>query len=226
MNDTPPLQVLQIAPGDLWAGAEVQLYNLARALHNRHDTLVSVILLNHGPLERHLIDAGIECIVIDENNFSFFGILIRLMQHIRKHQPDIIHTHISKVNIVGSISAYITGRVPSVKTVHGSQEHPPSLMQIKKRIILFAEWLCGRFLQQKVIAVSENLARILAKDFQADRICVIENGIDSASLIKSLGNTAHTSDKATRPFKVGIAGRLVPIKRIDLFIRTARYFKK
>ena len=226
MNKVRPLHVLQIAPGDIWAGAEVQLYNLARTLHSRDDTLVSVILLNHGPLEMHLINAGIECIIIDENTFSSFGILLRLMQLIRKQQPDIIHTHISKINILGSIAAYITGRIPSVKTVHGSQEHPASLMQIKKHMKLFSEWLCGRFLQQKVIAVSKNLAGILAKDFPADRIIVIENGIDSASLIESLGNTVRSPGKVDGSLKVGIAGRLVPIKRLDLFIKTAHYFKK
>ena len=226
MNETPPLQVFQIAPGDLWAGAEVQLYNLARGLDQLPNIEVCVILLNHDALARQLIKAGIEVIIIDENTHNSYKILRKLIQLISKRQPDIIHTHRSKINILGSIAAFISGRIPSLKTAHGSQEHPPSWKQVTKRLILFTEWFCSRFIQKKIIAVSEDLALILEKDYPTNRISVIENGINSTHLLENLQPTTKLSANDIKSFRIGIAGRLVPIKRIDLFIQTAYYFKQ
>ena len=55
-DKTRPLSVLHIASGDLWAGAEVQLFTLAKALKNNTNTIVDIILLNHGILEKKLLN--------------------------------------------------------------------------------------------------------------------------------------------------------------------------
>ena len=226
MNDKRPLHVLQIAPGDLWAGAEVQLYNLAVALHNRTDCKVSVILLNHSTLEKQLKRAGIGVKVIDENTCNSLEILRSLIRLTRELQPDLVHTHRTKINIFGSIAAYLSGNIPSVKTSHGSQEHPPSFLQFSKRLIFFVEWFCGRFLQKKVIAVSENLAGILETDYPPGKIHVIENGIDSEPLACLRDKTPSRSCDKQCTYNIGTAGRLVPIKRFDVFIEFAHLFKQ
>ena len=48
LDKTRPVRVLHIASGDLWAGAEVQLFTLAKALKNNTNTIVDIVLLNHG----------------------------------------------------------------------------------------------------------------------------------------------------------------------------------
>ena len=69
-------RVLHIASGDLWAGAEVQLFTLVKTLHKYLNVPVSVILLNHGELENKLRAAGIKVIVLDEceTNTEFLSI--------------------------------------------------------------------------------------------------------------------------------------------------------
>jgi len=217
MTELCNIHVLHIVSGDLWAGAEVQLFTLAKALHEQPATRVSVVILNHGMLEQKLKQAGIEVIVLDESKLNGFQILYQLIVLIRNLRPDVIHTHRNKENILGSIAARLSGNIPTLRTAHGASEHRPAWYQIPKRMVLFMDWFCGRYLQKSIIAVSEDLAGILAKDYPSDKINVIQNGIDEKQTGQSVDNEKIKSDH----LKIGIIGRLVPVKRVDLFIRTA-----
>jgi glycosyltransferase involved in cell wall biosynthesis len=225
MNKNRPIRVLHIASGDLWAGAEVQLFTLSKALNNLKDIKIDVVLLNHGLLKQKLHESHIDVTVLDESELNGFQIFLQLIGVIRKIQPDVIHTHRGKENILGSIAALFSN-IPTLRTAHGASEHKPAWHHFPKRLISFTDWFCGRFLQRKIIAVSNDLAEILQNDFPADRISVIENGIDLTSL-KSRSTSVEQepvnsyTETNVRPFKVGIAGRLVPVKRVDLFIEAA-----
>ena len=70
-----PVRVLHIASGDLWAGAEVQLFTLAKALKDNTNTIVDIVLLNYGTLEKKLLGKGINVIVFDETKLSSLAIL-------------------------------------------------------------------------------------------------------------------------------------------------------
>lgn len=224
MNDNNTISVLHVASGDLWAGAEVQLFTMARALNNKQNIILNVVLFNHGMLEQKLLDCGIKVIVIDESKLNSIKIVLRLIYTINAIKPDLIHTHRIKENIIGGVSALIT-RTPSLRTVHGAPEHTIALFNIPKRILIFMDWFCGRYIQKRVVAVSADLAEILKKSFQPCNINVIENGIDVSSLVSATDHAGYdvgiTDDKPV--YKIGIAGRLVPVKRVDLFIKAAVY---
>ena len=125
---------MQIASGDLWAGAEVQLYTLANTLQKLPDVSVTVILLNQGTLADKLIETGIEVYILDESSLNDFQILRRLVHIIKEQHPDVIHTHRGKENILGSIASFLAGSVPSIRTAHGAPEHRPSALQIHKSL--------------------------------------------------------------------------------------------
>lgn len=105
-DDVTRPNVLHIASGDLWAGAEVQMFTLARALQNDLNIRVNVVLLNHGKLEHELRMAGIRTIVLDESKFNSVRILCQLVRTIRELRPDVIHTHRLKENILGSFLVF------------------------------------------------------------------------------------------------------------------------
>ena len=48
------MKILHLASGDLWAGAEVQLFHLVTALHHQASMEVRVILLNQSQLEQEV----------------------------------------------------------------------------------------------------------------------------------------------------------------------------
>jgi len=221
LDNTRPIRVLHIASGDLWAGAEVQLFTLAKALKNNTNTIVEIILFNHGVLENKLLDSDINVIVLDESKLNSLVIVWKLIRIIHQIQPDVIHTHRVKENILGCIAARLNGNIPTLRTSHGAPEHAPSWKQLPKRFIHWLNVICGRYLQQAIVAVSADLAEKLKLDFPAYKIHVIENGIDVEQILKDVTN--KSSDQQTDAFKIGFAGRLVPVKRVDIIIETARY---
>lgn len=224
INKISHLRALHIASGDLWAGAEVQLFTLAKELQSIPDITVEVLLLNHGKLEQELRAIGIHVTVIDETQLNGIKILFRLISHLHTSSPDIIHTHRLKENILGSIAAYICGNIPSLRTVHGAPERSLLWRQPVKIFLYWLDWFCGRFIQKKIISVSENLTELLVNRFPPEKINTIENGVDLKTINKYAEKTNATSEIIQNDcFKVGIVGRLVPIKRVDIFIRTARY---
>jgi glycosyltransferase involved in cell wall biosynthesis len=222
MTKTCPVHVLHIASGDLWAGAEAQVYTLARTVHALGGARVSVVVLNHGTLEQRLRNSGIPVSVLDESGLNGFQIFWRLIRTIREIRPDVIHTHRIKENILGSIAAHLCGNIPSLRTAHGAPEHRPAWYLFHKHLLQFADRICGRWIQGRIIAVSEDLARILEQDYPRKNIVVIENGIDIQALEQTISMTSPRERPAGDPFRIGIAGRLVAVKRVDLFVRTAR----
>lgn len=217
------ISVLHIASGDLWAGAEVQMYTLVKTLNNNLHVPVTVVLLNHGKLERELKAIGINVYILDESQLNGLQIFFSLFRLIRRLSPDIIHTHRIKENILGSIAALLAGNISSLRTTHGSQEHPPSWLQPTKRLKYFLNWYCARFLQNKIIAVSDDLGVILKNDLPANKVIVIENGIDFEHITSQRHYKCDEPGETKKHFTIGVAGRLVPVKRLDIFIATARY---
>ena len=216
--------VLHIASGDLWAGAEVMLYTLAKSLHSDLGVKTTIILLNTGTLEQKLRDRGITVYVIDESQLNSLQIFKQLNKIIKQTLPDVIHTHRIKENILGSIAAWRNG-IPSIRTSHGAPEHRPPLYKLPKRLILLLDKILGRQIQKYIVAVSADLAKKLEKDFHKAKIKVIENGIDIDTIRQS--NPAKTTEnKAKNSNRIGIAGRLVPVKRVDLFIESAFHLKR
>lgn len=214
------MKVIHIASGDLWAGAEVQLYNLACSLKELPDLELEVILLNHGELESRLWRAGIRCQVLDEQRLGSLRIGWRLLRYLRQARPDIVHTHRQKENVLGGIAALLA-RVPSVRTVHGSAEGAPPWWRLDKRGYRWLDWFCGRYLQRQLVAVSGDLGEALTKRFPSAQVSVIENGIEQSAVLRAAGRLPPLPGRPGR-LRIALVGRLVPVKRVDLFLRTAR----
>ena len=107
LPDSRPLRIIHIASGDLWAGAEVQLYHLAKALHSADNLHLKVVLLNYGELHHRLKEKGIDVNVINEKQYGIFRLFIEFKSIAQKFQPDIIHTHRYKENILGSLTGIL-----------------------------------------------------------------------------------------------------------------------
>jgi L-malate glycosyltransferase len=221
-HEKSPIEVLHIASGDLWAGAEVQLWTLVRHLNRRDDTRARVILLNEGETAERLREAGIAVDILDEFRLNGFQILRGLRRLIRLHRPDVIHTHRQKENILGSLANVTTLRVPCVRTVHGAPEHAPPWSRPDKRILRGLDWLAGRYIQNRIIAVTEELGRQLGREFAPNQVIVVENGVDveEISRVRELG-PADFRTALPQHRHIGIVGRIEPVKRIDIFLDMA-----
>jgi L-malate glycosyltransferase len=216
-----PLSVVHIASGDRWAGAEAQLYTLATHLAKDPGITVSVILLNEGELAERLRAQQVRVTVFDESRFGFLALLRKITAEIRATRPDIIHTHRQKENILGAIAGWWL-HIPSVRTVHGAPEFTPAgFRQLHKHIIAAVDRWLGVHIQQRLIAVSADLATKLEQTFPAAKIVVIENGIDIAATRHAASEPAQIAGSVDNASHIGIAGRLDPVKRLDIFLDMA-----
>lgn len=92
-----------------------------------------------------------------------------------------------------------------------------------KHTFRILDYLCGLWLQNRIIAVSDHLAQYLANKFPADHIVTIENGINIEEVIAS----SQEPIPAPLPGKSGstkvcIVCRLTPVKRLDIFLQIAK----
>lgn len=219
---TRALRVLHIASGDLWAGAEVQAFTLMTHLNRMAATEVAAVLMNEGTLADKLRSAGIRVHITDERKLGAVRIFSSLRRLLQSWQPDVIHTHREKENILGCLGNRTCRNVPAIRTVHGGKEQSVTMSwrSVRHRMVGRADRWCGRTLQEKIIAVTRELAVRLAKDFPTGKIVVIENGIDLESLVRETG-VAEFRVAEPDAIHVGIAGRLVDVKRVDLFLEAA-----
>jgi len=219
MENTTPGQrlcIVHIISGDRWAGAEVQAYTLLCELHKSHE--VHALILNEGELTKRLRKKGVSVRVFDESTLSSWQIFKSLCTALKELQPQVVHTHRQKENILGSIANSITANARSVRTVHGAPEFAATGMG---KLQVWLDKACGNHLQHAIIAVSDDLHQKLIPVFgKANKLHTVYNGIDPDEVRCDL----HTPDfKTQKPddVHIGIVGRLETVKRVDIFLHMA-----
>lgn len=220
------MKILHILSGDLWAGAEVQAFNLLTSLQQLDGIEVSAITFNDGELSTRLAQQNIPVTVFDENTLDGLHLIGALQKYLRVHKPDVIHTHRFKENILGTIANRLSIRAISVRTTHGAPETKSGgWKNWPKRLLTRIDRWCGNNLQQRVIAVTAELAVKLQKQFGYRRVTVIENGIDFDALLRIAEQTSVSQFESDK-IHIALIGRLVPVKRIDLFLKIAALLQK
>lgn len=215
------MKIIHLASGDLWAGAEVQLFHMVTALSKQKNTQVKVVLLNHGKLEEQLIAQGVSVGVLDESKLSAFRIFLRFYTISRNLGPDIIHTHRLKENIIGGVVSSLL-RIKSLRTIHGDIEVNLKTFDFRRRLAYWLDRISGMIFQDRIIAVSPELKDMLKKIYPEKKISVVENCVNEHYVLEMSKKTCeHTLNKTH--FNIAFIGRLVPIKNPKLFYEIAKY---
>ena len=219
---TRPLRVLHVVSGDLWAGAEVQAFTLISQLGKMPDTTVAAVLMNDGILAERLRSVGIPVFVLDERENGSLRVFRRMRAVLHRWQPNVVHTHRQKENILGSLANWSSRRVVCVRTVHGlgGRHEQRRWWGVRRSVVDRLDVWCGCALQQKVVVVSRDLSARLKDSFPPGRIAVIENGVDVETIRAQRGIAGFRREDPDCTH-IGIAGRLVEVKRVDLFIDAA-----
>jgi glycosyltransferase involved in cell wall biosynthesis len=218
------LAVCHIASGDLWAGAESQIAALLRNLAARKDLDLSAILLNPGRLADEIQSLGIEVRVIPENSTGFFGIYSQAARFLDHRGVRILHSHRYKENVLAALLARRC-RIPFVvRTQHGLPEPVTGFSHWKQRCLRSLDRFVARRATDRVICVSSDMGRHLARQFGSRKIIVIPNGVDP-SVVQPRLNVEEAKNRLGIPqasFVIGFAGRLEPVKRLDIFLKAAK----
>jgi glycosyltransferase involved in cell wall biosynthesis len=219
---TQRLKITHFASGDIWAGAEKQLYTLVKCLGKDNTLDIEAVLMNEGELADKLRDLGIPVTVFDESRHNGMALFWKILNYLRSTHPDVVHTHGHKENFLVSIANSLSARARNVRTVHGAPEHDYSgFHRLHKRLLAWLDVWTGNHLCDRVVAVTEELKDKLMSRYRADKLTVIVNGIDIEDKTEyriELDFRKNMPDKR----HIGIAGRLVPVKRVDIFLETAK----
>lgn len=221
MKASTPIRVTHIASGDLWAGAEKQLFVLLTALAKRADVVVDAVVLNPGELGSRLHHAGIATLVLDEASTTSLALHRRILHHLRSTEPDLVHTHRIKENILGALAAWRAG-IPSLRTQHGASEHGVSFLDARRAAMNYLDSILARFVQRRIVAVSDALGEELQRHSRKSRIAVIPNGIETVPANPG----PDLRWEGPMRWRIGIVGRLVPVKRIDVFLQLAEWLTR
>lgn len=216
------MRILHLASGDLWAGAEVQLFHLAKRLVRVNDITLLVVLFNHGQLEEELKKQGVDVLVLDESVLSGVSLFRSFYSIVHKFQPDIVHTHRNKENVIGSLAAKLNGK-KSIRTAHGASELAGGILNFKRFIFDMMDKFAALFLQEKIVAVSPELQDKLSREFPRSKLAMIENCVDIGYVeFKSEESAINIRAELPEAFHIAFVGRFVPVKRVDLFYEIAK----
>lgn len=148
---------------------------------------------------------------------------VKLLGLFWKEKPLIVHTHTFKAGLLGRLAAWFCGVPVIVHTYHG---HLLSgyWSHTKTQVVKSIERLLS-LVSTKIVAVSRRVADDLVSEgiVPDNKVQVVELGFDVASLEKQLKRGATLRQDLNLPGGarvVGIVGRLVPVKAVDLFLNS------
>jgi len=219
------LTVLHIFSGDLWAGAEVMIYNLLYALKDEPDLKIVALSLNEGTLSDKLKEAGIETYIIPEKVTSFTKIIFLAYKLLKGQKIDIIHSHRYKENLLALTLCKIMNIKKNIVTLHGLPETSVNGPQKGNPVKLKTKlnYLILKWYFTNIVAVSQEMKNTLCMKyfFNADQIVVIYNGIPISD--RQNDNLVYRNKEYLH---IGTVGRMVPVKDFNLFLEIAAELKK
>ena len=214
------MKVLHVITGLGVGGAELQLRSILQ--HTRHESDV-VTLYNPGPVAEMITGDGGQVRDLGMTRNTELPALLRLARLIRAGGYDVVHTHLYRSCIYGRLAARLVGTPVVVTTEHsiGETHLERRRMTLGVRALYLGTDLCS----DATIAVSDAVAHRLTKWGVPDRkIEIIPNGLDFNRVAFDAAARDKIRDEFNLPrdaYVIGVLGRLDPIKRFDLVIRSA-----
>lgn len=156
---------------------------------------------------------------------------LALRRMIRRERPDVLHTHTAKAGTIGRFAALLSGRRRPSLVVHTFHGHVLSgyFSPARERVFTWIERMLARW-TDALIAVSEEVRQdlLVRRIGRPDQVRVMLLGLDLDRFDRiATDRQAHRERMRAQlgvpqdvPL-VSIVARLVPIKRVDLFLDAA-----
>lgn len=190
-------------------GAEAILSSLVKGLNG---SFYQVVLYIHdGPHRKDIEQLGIECIqirgLITTYDPWFF---IRLYKVLKRIKPSILHTLLWSASVSGRLVGSLL-RIKIVTMYHGNVDQNGRLRNFFDQHTLSLSHINA--------AVSLGVSKSVKTLYSPAQLHVIHNGIDCDAMPVIIKKRSDIGiDSAA--FVVGSVGRLVTLKRFDIFIQT------
>lgn len=218
---------MHIISGDIYAGAEAQVFNTLSALHEKDKYELVCIIFNDGILRERLESINIRTLVLDETRLTSLSLILRLRKILKESSPDLLHVHAVKEHFLAIMAVILAESGSSiVRTVHGQRGVPkdlPILRYIRSHLVILLDNFLIRRLTDSIIAVSQDMMNELNTLRPKCKIYQIYNAVD----IKR-HKLVHSDEELRKKYKVmncfwiGTAARLVPVKNLQMLIEAGK----
>ena len=200
------LRVAHVALSFGVGGAERLLVEFARHVDRDRFDFCFVALAEDGAIGEQLRSTGWPVEALNGRDGLRPGLVLQLARCLRRRRVDIVHTHLDRPHIYGTLAARISGVRRIVHTRHGQGG---DLTARQQRLVRMLAGMTDRF-----ICVSNDAARIACRDhgISRSRVSTIWNGVDL--------NRFSVCGEA-RPGPVVAIARLVPEKDLQCLVRAA-----
>jgi glycosyltransferase involved in cell wall biosynthesis len=156
-----------------------------------------------------LHSAVVDVKIFPSHSLLNLGRLIRLVHFLRAEKFDLIHTHLSYANILGSLAGYYAG-IPVIATLHSTGNDSYR----KSGLLLRLEGVILHYFARRIVAVGHRVAAAYRRRLGSRPIDVIPNGVPTP-----LQLSAQERQQLRREFTgdedrviIISVGRLVPAK--------------
>jgi glycosyltransferase involved in cell wall biosynthesis len=217
-----PIRVLYIIGGGEFGGAEQHVLSLIRGLDPQRCE-AEVACFYDALFAERVRESGVRVTLIGSRNV--WTVYRTLKATIRAFQPDLIHTHGVRSNVVGRVMGKLLG-IPVVTTIHSilALDYPNKV----KRWLFQALESMTRPSVHTFIAVSQSIREALRKEgVQEDRIWVIYNGVDTDLFVPASERKQRMPSELPTVVTVArlhpVKGHRVLLEAIPLVQTPARY---
>jgi glycosyltransferase involved in cell wall biosynthesis len=212
------IHVMQIIDSLTFGGAEVLLRGLAAGLM-LNDYCVRVCYSTPGPIAEEIRSMDIPVTRLPHLARVDPILLWRIFLEIRRHKPDIVHTHLFKSDFHGRLAARLAGVPVVISTVHNCHNW------VKNPVLGVTYGLTAR-LADRIIAVSDEVQNHVVRYAHLDpaKVTIIPNAIPIEQFKSANGRGTAVRKELGIPMGVpviGIVARLAVSKDHETFLRAA-----
>ncbi len=220
------MKILHLIPSLGIGGTEKILFELCRGLNASKFENHIVSLKSGGEAQKKISEIGVPVTLLNSPDGLISGILAlpfvyaKLKTVMKGVAPDLIHTWLTRANVLGRLAARGAGFQRVVSSLR--------VMEVEKSYHRMAERWTGDLARS--ITVNSSALRDFAVNaigLPEEKICLIRNGIDTARILdQNLVNSYRHQWAASGKFTVGAIGRFHRQKGVDVLLEAAQAILK
>ncbi|UKV13801.1 glycosyltransferase [Thalassospiraceae bacterium SW-3-3] len=210
-------------------GAERQIVTLAKGLRNDGQNVHVVLFYSGGKFDNELVSSGVPLHHIGKRGrWDIFGFLFRMTKTFRKLRPTIIYSFLDIPNILSVLLYPISGRPKLIWSIRAAEMEMHHYDWLNRFVSKLETILSGA--PHKTIANSQaGKDWAIKRGFPAQKIAVIENGIDTRRFkFEAIGrdHVRQLWNIGKNEIVLGLVARLDAMKDIPNFLKACSLLDK
>lgn len=205
------MKIMHFAGGGDIGGAKTHILSLGQKLSAHNEFYL--VSFRAGAFAEEAKALGLQVIVV-EHAWDLISCLRVALQAVDRYQPDVIHCHGAKANMIGVLVKKLRHK-PLLTTVHSDPKRDYMGTPIKQAIFGSINAWALRRMDYYMAVAGRMETNLIENGVDPQRIFVIHNGLDFAAA----SDTPRPIPVADADIVVGIAARLTPIKNIATLLR-------